>query len=73
MHTLNSLDPQLESAWFQHLILKCDLLVSKFPFKFNLYRYNTVMALQEFCSELEEEVLAEIGGSKWVPRGTKTD
>jgi nitrile hydratase len=36
---VNAADPQLESAWFQPLNLKCDILVSKFAFKFNLYRY----------------------------------
>jgi hypothetical protein len=30
-----------ESTWFQPLNLKCDILVSKFAFKFNLYRYTT--------------------------------
>jgi hypothetical protein len=34
--------PQLESACFQPLkLLKCDILVSKFAFKFKLYRYYT--------------------------------
>jgi hypothetical protein len=33
-------DPQLESARFQPLNLKCDILVSKFAFKCNLYRYT---------------------------------
>jgi hypothetical protein len=32
-------DTQLESAWFQLLNLKCDILVSKLAFKFNLHRY----------------------------------
>jgi hypothetical protein len=36
LYKLNSVDPQLESAWFQPLNLKCDLLVSKFAFKFNV-------------------------------------
>jgi hypothetical protein len=30
----------LKIAWFQPLCLKCDLQVSKFAFKFNLYRYS---------------------------------
>jgi alpha-galactosidase len=30
----------LESTWFQPLSLKWDFLVSKFGFKFNLYRYS---------------------------------
>jgi hypothetical protein len=42
---LNGVDPELESAWFQPLNLKCDLLVSKFAFKFNLYRYATDVKL----------------------------
>ena len=29
---VNSIDPQLESAWFQTLNLKCDILVSYFNF-----------------------------------------
>jgi outer membrane biosynthesis protein TonB len=32
-------DPQLESTRFQPLNLKCDILLSKFAFEFNLYRY----------------------------------
>ena len=36
---LNAVDPELESAWFQPLNLKCDFLVSYFAFKSNLYRY----------------------------------
>jgi dihydroxyacetone kinase len=31
----------LESAWFQPLKLKCEKLLSKFAFKFDLYRYTT--------------------------------
>jgi hypothetical protein len=41
LYKLNSADPELESAWFQPLNLKYDILVSKFAFKINLYRYNT--------------------------------
>jgi hypothetical protein len=37
----NSADPTLDSAWFQPLILKRDMLVSTFAFKFNLRRYIT--------------------------------
>ena len=33
-------DPALESAWFQPLNLSSEKLVSKFAFKFNLYRYS---------------------------------
>jgi hypothetical protein len=32
---------RLVSAWFQPLNLKCDILVSKYAFKCNLYRYDT--------------------------------
>ena len=41
---LNAVDPKLESAWFQPLSLKCDLLVSKFAFKFSLCRYAKAKA-----------------------------
>jgi hypothetical protein len=37
----NSVDPWLERAWFQPLSLKRDILVSKFAFKCNLYRYSS--------------------------------
>jgi hypothetical protein len=40
LYTLNSVDPYLESIQFQPLSLSSDFLVSKFAFKFNLYRYN---------------------------------
>jgi hypothetical protein len=36
-------DPKLESAQFQPLKLTCDLLVSKFAFKFIWYRYTTCL------------------------------
>ena len=42
LYKLNPVDPQLESAWFQPLKLKCDFLVSNFAVKLNLYRYTTV-------------------------------
>jgi hypothetical protein len=32
LYNLNPVDPQLESAWFQPLNLKCDILVSKICF-----------------------------------------
>ena len=48
LYKLNPVDPQLESAWFQPLKLKCDFLVSKFAFKFNLYRYTWVRACRRF-------------------------
>jgi hypothetical protein len=43
LYRLNPVDPVLESAWFQQpLILKYDILVSKFAFKWvNLYRCNS--------------------------------
>jgi hypothetical protein len=34
---VESIDPELESARIQPLNLKCDILVSKFAFKFNLH------------------------------------
>jgi hypothetical protein len=40
LYKLNPVDPYHESAWFQPLNLKCDILVSNFAFKCNLYRYN---------------------------------
>jgi hypothetical protein len=52
---LNVVDLKLESAWlwFQPLIeaLSSENLVSKFAFKFNLYRYN---------------VVGHLGGGQWV-------
>ena len=33
----------------------------------------TVMPLQEFCAELEGEVVRETGESEWVPREIKND
>jgi hypothetical protein len=35
----NQVDSALQSAWFQPLNLSSEFLVSKFAFKFNLYRY----------------------------------
>jgi predicted secreted protein len=44
LYKLNKVDPQLASTcWLQILNLKCDILVSKFAFSFNLYRYNGVL------------------------------
>jgi hypothetical protein len=40
VYTLNPVDPQLESAWFQPSNISSDFLVSTFAFKFNLYRYT---------------------------------
>jgi hypothetical protein len=37
---LNSVYPQLERVWFQHLILKSNFLLSNLAFKFNLYRLH---------------------------------
>jgi hypothetical protein len=45
LYKLNAVDPALESAWFQPLNLKCDILVSKFAFKCNLYRYTQDLAM----------------------------
>jgi hypothetical protein len=39
LYPLNSIEPSLEITCFQPLNLKCDLLVSKFAFKLDLYRY----------------------------------
>jgi hypothetical protein len=36
LYKLNSVDPELESAWFQPLNLKCDILLSIFAFRFQL-------------------------------------
>jgi hypothetical protein len=52
---LNPVDPQLESAWFQPLSLKCDILVSKFAFKCNLYRYKLAILERERKMQLERE------------------
>jgi hypothetical protein len=38
---LSAVDIQLESAWFQPFNLSSVFLVSKFAFKFNLYRYSS--------------------------------
>ena len=39
----------LKAAWFQTLNLKCDILVSKFAFKWvNLYRYDKAAAEARF-------------------------
>jgi hypothetical protein len=41
LHKLHAVDPELESARFQPLNLKSDILVSKSAFSnANLYRYN---------------------------------
>jgi hypothetical protein len=55
--------PQLESAWFQPLNLKCDILVSKFAFTFNLCRYLPALTalyadLRQF-STIEKVIGAE--------------
>jgi hypothetical protein len=42
LYMLNAVDAWLETAWFQRFILKSDILVSNFAFKFNLYRYMMV-------------------------------
>jgi hypothetical protein len=38
----------LESAWFQPLNLKCDILVSKLAFKCHLYRYSVAIETRGF-------------------------
>jgi hypothetical protein len=40
-YTLNTVEPELESIYFQSFNLTCDLLVSN-SFKFNLHRYTEV-------------------------------
>jgi hypothetical protein len=51
LYNLNSVDPYLESIWFQPLKLTCDILVSQFAFKWvNLYRYN----LDHFAATRED-------------------
>jgi hypothetical protein len=42
LYKLNAVDPYLGRNWFQLLTVKCDILVSKFAFKFNLYHYSSV-------------------------------
>jgi hypothetical protein len=53
LYKMNPVDPYSlkatgfnpESAWFQPLNLRCDILVSKFAlFKFNSHRYDTAPA-----------------------------
>jgi hypothetical protein len=43
LYKSNAVDPSLESARFQRSNLSSDFLVSKFAFKFNLYRYSAAM------------------------------
>jgi hypothetical protein len=46
LHAFNpAVDPELESAWFQPLILRSENLVSQFPFTFNLCRCAEVKSL----------------------------
>jgi hypothetical protein len=40
LYKLNTVDPGLESTWFQPLSLRSDILVSQFAFTFNLCRYT---------------------------------
>jgi hypothetical protein len=42
--TLNELDPQLESAWFQVISYQVISWFQSLPFKFNLHRYAVVPA-----------------------------
>jgi len=44
LYRLNPVDPQLESAWFEHSSLSSEKLVSKYAFKFNLYPTTRVLA-----------------------------
>jgi hypothetical protein len=55
-------DPQLESAWFQPLSLKCDFLVSKFAFKWvNLCRYAKDQLKTRFGMSIMQGLI--IGGA----------
>jgi hypothetical protein len=64
LYKLNSVDPPwLETACFQPLNLKCDILVSKFAFKFNLYRY-TEMATEGIARPCAQCGVAESPGKK---------
>jgi hypothetical protein len=49
LYKLSSDDPFLESAWFQPLNLKCDILVSNFAFKCNLCRYIVDEMAAAYC------------------------
>ena len=42
LYKLNPVDPQIESDWFQPVSLCSETLISRFAFKFNLYRYTAV-------------------------------
>jgi hypothetical protein len=49
----NPVDPQRPKAHgFNPLKLKCDLLVSKFAFKFNFYRYSQVLVYHDLLAGL---------------------
>ena len=55
---------ELESAWFQPLNLKRDILVSKFGlFEFNLYRYNAAEACAEEAETRLEATLKNKDGA----------
>jgi hypothetical protein len=41
LYKLNPVEPQLESAWFQPLKLKCDILVSKLCFQIQIVPLNS--------------------------------
>jgi len=52
----------IESAWFQRLILKCDELLSTFAFKFNLRRYTPAYDTQLLIeSKLEKKRKTKFG------------
>jgi hypothetical protein len=51
----------LKGAWFQPLNLKCDILVSKFAFKFNLYRYSSAFVGDLKLSDFKLVLAAAVG------------
>jgi hypothetical protein len=52
LYKSNAVDPHsLKGAWFQPLHLKRDILVSKFAFDFNLYRYALLAELAVYFSK----------------------
>jgi hypothetical protein len=62
---LKSVDPQLESAWFQPLNLKCNILVSKVAaFTCNLYRYSENAARENLRRKAERRVYRP--ASVWI-------
>jgi hypothetical protein len=50
LYRLNAVDIELESAWFQPLNVRSDVLISNIAdFKFNVYRYITVGMIVGVC------------------------